>query len=695
MPDFPRFQESQPILNPVKINDTSSGDEDIAKVLGSISTVSAQKTVEIEEEKSSAMLINSVSNLEQIKTTSEMRLLEHPDQANKIAEDTQSAIDLIKKAAFVNEGDRTKLNSYASSAQNSVDLKATATSLKQSQLEAAYTHYANWPDQLNAYKQALLTDHDKAEELRGAMQQTLKGLVMTGSLTPEQAGSGFKSMDKMVEIAQDHYDLYGNKNATAKDYHTVTSNPLGSNSNHNTKAPIDQSTQWMIDYHSNDKSFQGVMADISNKVLPNPEVFDSLKPAQRQRAIMAMQGVREADGMINAGVPFPVIEKTLESLTEGGRVLDYKEQSKRNYLKNYVGELKNGNYLNVIGRTPAGGSIMQNFVARNTAIQNTAIDDKQKLRMLSDNQNEMVNQAVSYGESHHIPKEYIQPIPSVDMINVQNGFKLGQDPSLVLVGMNKYTKQNQTYVANGLEKPAQRIMVQALSYTGDKIKQQDKLDFIAANQEGRTFDALDFEKNNVKKENLNNRIANNLSDQLSFITKQYDFESGQQLQSSMISSTYKYAQYLAQKNNDLTLSYWKDYVDQASQIYANAFKKQTGTNYIVNENQLPVPLSKPELDVLANYATEEGYKYLKNGVDPSSFESARSRNPLFMIISPTNDIQAVDGNGKVYFTTPFTMNLVSHAQEELRKRKNEEIKMTEKPYENVYTDKLKINLYPD
>lgn len=700
--ETPQLSESQPVLNTVNVSSGAEGYEAFAKTLGALGEVAGEKAKEMASDESQSMYINSVANIEQIKTSAQINMLHNPDQAPKIAEQTAAAMDMVREGAFVNKKDRNRLNAYITGASDDIELKATSVEVHQRQRQAAFTHYANWPDQLKAYQEALLTDHDKAEKLKEAMIASLHGLVTIGALTPEQAGSGMKTMQDVVGLAQDHYSVYGNPNSTAQDYHTVTSNPLAPGGA-NTTAPINASTGWLIDYHNSDKTFQGVLAAISNRMLPNPEAFDSLQPAQRQHAMMAIQGAQIADGMINSGQPFNVIQHTYDSLNEKNRVLSYRDQATRNALGNYLNQLKNGNYLSVIGQTPVGNAILGDFNMRNSAILNSPIDNEKKSQMLLQNKNKMVDEAAAYGEGHHMPDDLIQPIPMTDVALAEQGFELGKDPSVVLQVLGQYTKANQAYVASAMKNPDQRMVVSAAYLSGDEIKPQDKLDFIAANQKGRNYISKNIEESTNDK-TLMTRIATNIAPALKIISQNYDFENAQVLQNSMLNTTLKYAKYLAYKDNNigatdqsgfLSPASWKKYVDQASKMYGSSFRQQSGTNWIVNPNQLPTQLTDHELDVLADHVTNEGYKYLKEGRSSAEYESAIGRNPLRMIVSPNNHLQAVDGNGKVYYTMPFTSNTVPFAEESKKKREEDRKKMIYEAAERNIKQQMNVRLPED
>lgn len=696
---IPQIQESQPVLQPSSVNSGSESYEAFAKTLASLGGVAESKTEEIVSEQSQSMYINSVANAEQIKTSAQINMLENPSMAPKIARQTNEALDAITQAAFVNNKDRSRLKSYVSGVSNEVDLRAVSTEVQQRQRESAFTHYANWPDQLRAYQQALISDHDQAQHLHDAMVGSLHSLVSIGAMTPEQAATSFNTMRHVVGDVERMYRA-GYDEMNAQDYHTITSNPLNRGAD-NTNAPINQSTKWLVDYHNNDRSFQGVLADISQRKLPDPETFVSLTPSQQEHAIMEINGVRVADGMINSGESFPSIEKAYQTLSQKGRVLNYQNQATRNALGNYIEDLKNGNYLSIIGQTPAGNEIMRNFVTNDTAIRNSPIDDAKKNQMILQNKNNMVNAAVSYADGHHIPSEYVQPIPQAEIANVENAFNLGQKPEIVLATLGQYTKQNQMYVANAMKNPDQRMIVQAVALLPNTIKPSDKLDFIAANQIGRTYVNKEIEGSTNDK-TMMNRIYSNLAPSMRILGQNYDFEQAQKLQNSMLTTTLKYAKYLAQKDNNIEMksgylsgTSWRKYVDDASKIYASSFQQKSGTNWIVNPQQLPAPLTDSELDTLADHVTYEGYKYLKEGRKDFEYESAISRNPLKMIISPTNYVQAVDGNGKVYYSMPFTTNILPYAKESKKIREKERKAILSKEFERSVKQQLNVRLPED
>jgi len=700
MAEIPTLNDESPVLNTVKINSTAEGYEAFAKTLGQLASTATDTATEIEKDESNTMYINSVANVEQLKTTARMRMLEHPDQAPKIAEQNDDALDIIKKNAFVNNKDRSRLNAYISGASDDVALEATKTEVEQRQLEAATTHYTNWPDQLKAYAAANINDHTKAEQLKESMISSLRGLVMARVITPYQMASGLKDMDAAVSVAQDHYAVYGNPDATAKDYHTVAASPFNEGKD-KTTAPINESTQWLIDSHNNDLSFQGVRSDIYNHRFPNPMAFDKLEPAQRQQAIQEIHGMQSADGLINSGEPFPVLEHIYNSLDNKSDVLSYHDHALKVGLGNYINQLKNGNYLDVMAQTPKGDAIMKKFVMQNAAIKNTMVySPAGRDQAYLQNKNDLVNNSISLGHGTHTPEQYIQPIPQTDVAIAENSFIKGNDPKNALAILGQYTPQNKAYVANAMRNPDHKLIMQALAFAPSKIKPQDQLDFIAANQTGETKEGTPNEKGRVYDKLADDKrahdavvnIASKLDTQMRYLDQTYGTEAAKPLQDSMIRTSLNYVKYQAQKDNKLLQSgSWSPYIDNATQIYSQSFAPMTGLNYSINRQQLPLPMSKAQLDVVAYYVTNEGYKKIKSGRSDTEYLSATDRNPLRMVLSATNQFQAIDGSGQIVFSTPITEKLVPYAQKiylEAIKKSNQLIIEKSREREEAYATSL-------
>lgn len=676
--EFVRFQDDQPIIRDTPVNSKAKAYEAAANTLGDVSQKAFKVGENLAEQESNSMYLQSVTQANKFKASVEAAMITDPDKAAMLAESATKGFSDIKHSSYVNKADRNRLNYYLDNMSSDVELQGVKMEAHQTKIMAAYTHFAGWKDQLNTYYNAIRTGQEKeATELQNAMTNKIKGLVSMGALTPIQAGNAMEDIGAMVGMAKDMHDVYGNMDSTARDYHTASSNPLNDSSHNNTDHPINGNTQWMIDYHNNDTSFNGVKADISRHMLPPESVMASLKPAQRQEAMNLIEGVREADGLLNSGEPFPVIEREMKDLANKGLTLTHREEGKKNYLDYVMTEFKNGNYLEMIGKTPAGGAINQNYMNNQAALDQSfksgLMDENQYATNTFVNKNSMVQQNISYARGHHIPNAYVQPIPQKEIAVVQNAFNLNQQPEDALNILRKYNKTNQMYVANALMNPNQRVITQAISLNDSLIKPTDKMELIAANQDGRTYETLNLEKNGITDSWITTKIVHNLKDQMGLMNTHNGNQNGQLLQKSMVDTTVKYAKYLAAKNNDLipsTTSFSK-YVDQATAVYKNAYEIKSNTNYKVNPKNLPFPVSDQQLSVLAYYAIKKGNEYISKDQNLARTYAANDTNPLTMTITPTNQVIAQDGNGNVYYRWDLSNDLISLAKDTYLKEKKE------------------------
>lgn len=667
--EIPQIKDEQPVISPVRVASLDDSHEAFARTLGALSSSAAEETKELVSEQSNSMYINSVANAEQVKNSAQKMMLEHPDQAPKIAKDTDTTLDSIRNSAYVNSADRQKLDTFLKTTSQSIGLESVRTEMHQKQLEGAYTHFANFPDEVKAYRAALINDPDRAASLHDGIVTNIHNLVSTGAITPFQAGASLKILGKAHDNAQGYHDLVKDVNGTALDYHTLAASPLNSGADM-THAPINEDTRWLIDHHNSDLSFKGVQADIANRVIPNGEAWTKLTPTQQAQATEEVHGVQVADGMINSGMAFPDIEHTYKSLSEKGEILSYKDTATKNALGLYINDLKNGNYLKVMGRTPVGDSIMKNYISRNSAIQNAAIGAEEKNKLILQNKNEMVNRAIAYGQAHHIPAEYIQPIPQADVTAVQNSFKVGQDPATAYNIMKSYTPQNQLYLAGAMKEPRQRAVLSVVALGAGHNTDQENIDYIAANQ-NRKYTELDTTSDDkIPDDNLRNQISANITDAIKLNNIQNPPDIATALNENLIGSGVRYAKYISEKNGQYSMKTDStfgsiDNVGSVNRYINKAYGIMTGDNYIVSTSQ--VKLTKPQMDYVANYAVSQGTAYLRAHMSESQHIAFSERSPLTVTVTPKNNLVAKDQYGNIAFSQPLTSELISHAIAEEKK----------------------------
>ncbi len=663
-PALPTYQDAQPVISPQNVTSAGEGDEDLATSLGKMAEDASNVATKMEDNESQSMYINAVSNIEQVKSASQMRMIANPGEANRIADDMQTATDTISQNAFVNSEDRNKLKLYAETSNDDIQVKSAETNLQQTQRSAAFTHYANLPDQFKALQDAFISgDQDQVDNIKSGMMSNLNNLVMIGAIRPEQAGGTIKSMAQMTHAGIGYGKLVSNANgASAQDYHTVRAGLINPSPQDNANHPIDGNTQWLIDTYNGDKTFQDVKADISNGILPSGQSYYSLKPEQQDEITEMKAGKEAADGIINSGQSFPAIQSMLTNSKD--QILNGRDTETRQSLQQYVTDLKNGNYLSVVGRTPDGSAIMQNYIQSNAAVDASAVSDQQKQQLKLQNRNTMVNQLVSYGQGRHIPSDLIKPIPSTDLANMQNGFTLGQDPRVVLNTLGQYSQGNQVYVANALKDPLQRFSANTVSLSTGQASSETQLNFLAAQQKGRDYSDIDkdADQQSLNDQKIGNLLATQLNPQAKLFIAQDGTSNGAVNQQQMFKAGINYVKYQAQINSDFNLKNINDYVNQASNLFKQAHPAQAGMNYVYNTNQLK--LSQQDADALFSYANNQGFSKLHNDLGSIKYGALKllMGNPLNSTLTSTGQIVSQDSNGTAIWSAPYSQRLLNTAK---------------------------------
>ena len=675
--EFPQFQETQPVLKAPQVNSSAQGYEAFAKTLGALSGATAEKAASLAQDESSAMYLNHVANAEQVKTSAQIQMLEHPDQAAHISELTEKTLDSIKESSFVNSKDRSKLDAYLSGVNDDVRLKATVTEVRQRQHETAYTYFANSADKQKAYYNALLHNPELAEQLSDAHGKELQGMVSLGALTPIQAYGELKQYSALTDKARRHMEylkLAGQDGeVNALDYHKATGNPTDNTPQ--TGAPINGDTQWLMTHHAADMSFAGLKADTIDGRF-NAEAFDNASPAQQDEVLLQMGGVNDANAMINSGEPFPKIQKAYNDLTQKHEVLSYRDQGKRDRLAKYINELSNGNYLQVMAQTPAGDAILQNYNSRNSAIENSAMSEADKAAQHIRNKDSMIDNAVAYGQAHHIPDEYIQPIPAPEIAVVQNAFKVGQDAGAALEILKSYSPRNQMYVANAMKNPREKVVMQTIALAGANMTDADSRNFIAANQDGRGYAALALTpENKATADYIKDSINVSIKDSLKVIAAQNNTQDGVTLNSALINAGMNYAKFISEKNQEFTMQQDSGFfssvenISKTAELINRAYKPLSGANYIVNANQ--VKLTQREMDNIAQVAIDEAKDYVRSNVSPANFAALESQTSLTVSVTPTNMIQVKDSTDKIWYSEPMTSDTSTYAAHKIYKKRQE------------------------
>lgn len=670
---LPQLEEG-PTFTPQKISSHAEGAEAFAEVLGKLSNDTSQEIVKENNQKSATMYAASLAEARHVENQAEIDALRNPDQSGVIAQHATEAIEQIKSNAFVNRADRAKLNPYLDSNIDKIKLNAAKNEVTQARLMGAYTHYANWPAQVQSYQDAVQQDAANgthyAEDMHAAYMQQLKGLVASRTITPLEAANSLQDLHGAVDMAAEHLELYGKENVSARDYHTIKSNPLETNPTEHRGAPVDEGTQWMIDHHNADFSVQGIISGLYEHKLPPMNQYDALKPQDRLHVRQIVHGIREGDGYINSEAPIPQLQSVFEDLNRKDQALSWRQQGLRNRLGVYLERLKSRDYLEAISSAPAGGHILLNYHERQAALQNAPISEEQRNNFLLQNKNDMAKSAIAYGFARHFPTDLIQPIDKSDILNMEAGFSVNGDPRQVLNVVNSYDTQMKPWVAQALKDPKQRVIVNTVALGGN-IAPSDKIDLIAANQTGRDYSVVNESlTKGMSDHNIGTLLQTKLEDTFKVIGSTHNAQDAQVLKNEVVNAGLNYAKFLATKNNDYVFPDWAKYTDKVAEVISAAYPKLSNSNYVVNGN-LVKEYNQYHTDALALYAVTQGEQYLQRGQDRSWIGRAFDVNPLRMEIRQDGHVSAVDSYGTVYWSAPMSPKLVADAILFSNKKKEE------------------------
>src|SRR5690348_10740834 len=159
MVKIPQFQNEEPIMQPVSINSDAKGFLEFAKAFGSAQDATAKMALKVEKETSNAMLMQSANLSANLKTKTQIELLQNPNNAAQIVQNAKNANESIKQSSVLNKQDRKKLDYIANRNQDEINLKAAQVNVAQTRRNVANRFWDNYPS-TNKQIQDAIEKHD-------------------------------------------------------------------------------------------------------------------------------------------------------------------------------------------------------------------------------------------------------------------------------------------------------------------------------------------------------------------------------------------------------------------------------------------------------------------------------------------------------------------------------------------------------
>lgn len=680
----------QAIQRDMPIASTAKGSAAFGQVLGQVSNTLMQTGLQIEQEKSAALLLKATSSIEQIKTEAKLNLKLHPELAQRISEDAQQQLDNIKNHTALNKKHQLQLDSNIQSTALGLRAHAQLSDYETHQRQLQSSFYTEWPHVLQDLYTSVSNDklfQQKCDIAHQSVEKALLGRV----ITPEQSSVLFKTLSHTLDSIQELHHLQQNPDARSSQLNIALASPFAQGID-NSNTPISVGTQHLQDHYQNDLTLRGIKSDLVKGNAINPLAWMKLTPDHLNEVTLFTQGVQKIKGLFNNGEPWPLLKQRLESLNNKAGLLTQTEKGERTSLQHLMNGFNAGDYAQIIQQTPQGQALFKDYAQNYNSIDPRAA------------YNDYISRSVQLGHAMQIDNHFIQPIPNDLKQQAQSAFIQGADPDSLLQVLDKHDSANKVYLAASLKKPLE----QEVAYTVGMLQEHTDPSFlrqlISANQTGQDFSKISIanvKDSNVSDKSLKNSVVAQLNEHNADIFNYIDQSGDPSRTLSIVNMAMNYAKYQGLVHNDLDLKNINIYVQSFSNHFANAYQISSGSYYIFNLNQLN--LTSGEAGRLADHIRNEAYQALGFHITPmttsireTSFEKAQDkaihavglptgwevkagweemknhiseffnldRNPITVTNTPDGLIIATDAAGHVIYSQPFTDSLVAYAHKE-------------------------------
>ena len=685
-----QYRDNIPIIRDTPIASGAKGFEAIGQALGNASQGLMQTAKNLEQEKSSAFLLQATSSASQIKADALIKLKTHPQLANQIAEDTEQQLDNIKNTTPVNNKTKGQLDYLLQSNRQQVNAQAQLTNYQTNQLKLSSQFYTEWPNVLKDLYTSV-NDEKLFQQKLDVAHQTVEKAILGRIITPKQGGVLFQTLSHTLDSLQALHQLQQNPQARSLDLQKILASPFAQNID-KSNTPISQDTLYLQNHYDMDLTMQGIKSGLVKGYPINPLAWIKLNQNHLNEVVLFGQGVQKAQGLFNNGDNWQSLKQRLDELNAKKGLLTQSEKGERATLQNLENNFNAGQYAQIIQQTPQGQAILKDY-----AQNYNNIDPRSAY-------NDYLSRSVQLGHAMHIDNHFIQPIPNDLKRQAQSAFIQGADPDNLLQALSYHDPNNKVYLAASLQKPLQ----QEVAYTAGLL--QGKTDpaflrqLIVANQTGQDFSKISI--GNAKDSGTNDRSLKNivvahLNAQNSDIFDYIDQSGDPSRTLNIVNMAMNYVKYQGLIHNDLALKNVTDYIQSFSEHFKKGYQIASGPYFTFNLDKLN--LTPGEAGRLADHVRNEAYQALgfpiqttPTPIRETTFEKAQDtalknagiptgeelrqgweemknhlseffnldRNPITITNTPDGLIIATDSAGHVIYSKPYTDSLVSYAHKD-------------------------------
>lgn len=652
--------ETQPVIDSVRVNSTARGSENVAKVLGGIAERSFQKAGDFANEASKAHLLQTHGMIQDVEAQSKIDMHKSPEHAEVIAKNAKDTIDKIKSTATLNRADRLNLDSMADTALRGLTVSAAEKSIALSREQAKYAALSSIGDTIQSIRRDMFTDPEKADALINAQYESLAGQVRGGIITAAEAANIHKQLTKELDIAHELVAGIKSGSLTASDLSTMHATDPGQIPMSNAHLPIDQGTAMNADHYFGQLTLHDIQARMANGERVRPGDLVGIKKMSDLDAVLNYgMGAARATGDINSGESWISLKQKLKTLEKKDQ-LSIQEKGYKNRLNNFfVNAEQPGHYQNYIAGMPEGARAYQEYAQSQAAINQDVMfgsDDQVALQRhirSVDNLNNLISKSAAIGIGMHYPDYLRQPIPIQYLNPIVNSFNKDGDIVGAINNIKMLSPKNRMYAMNAFPKDYRKqLTVYEIGNLGDKAEAGFLESLLASQQVDALGDKsgtknsqdkflqLDQSKEGYSDHKLTAKIMPQLAQVTGYLSKQ---PNGGQLISAKVDQALRYVKSEAVKHNDYSFAHVNDYIDTFKRNMDAAYGVSTGFNYVMDSYN--VPLEDNQKLMLASHGINEVRKKMLEYRTEKQVDDFFSSRPPIMVSSPGGRITVVDPDG--------------------------------------------------
>lgn len=704
MADFVQYKDDFPIIKEVPIANKSQVNEAWGQTLDNLSKGLFQQASAMKKEQRDAMFMQSSNYVSEVVTNARTQLIANPNNGKSILDNTKYTIDTILQTT--DPRDREQLKGVVNSHLGTLELEAARADRQQTIIKTQDSLFGMLPQYIEDLKNE--NNEELFNQKSKILVDTLNNAAMSGAIT----GNHLANLHRLVnDIHSRHLDIVKsakNNNATPEQLHAIFGMSFTNNSTQNTNLPGDQSTSMAYDYYDNELTMRTALGDADKGIFPNVKNLVNLSEHEYNKVKFRYLGANAARGLVNSGRPYPQVQARLNELSSQSKDLNEKELGELNYLKNRDTLLNNGLYLQVLGDSPQGGKIVQDYLAQQAAIKSTvyasgglsanidAENEQDRNAKLNSNLNDFINKAKSYAIASNTPTHLVNVVPP-DLSNIaKSGMLPGGNPDATLNTMYSLDRGNQYWLSKSMGNPIQREAVYGAALIRNGMPQDNITPFqrtlieAAQPMQGgkdairKNYSLLKLGESGESESKIRFAVATEMRDVLNHveILPEGNERPGKIRVEALSNLAVNWVKDEAIRHGDYELRHYQDYAKDFARNYKQGYSLLDGFHYQFNTNELQ--LTKQQADVLSYYMLDDTYQKLISRNKTSDVHAAIDLSPMNVTNTRDGKIVVMDANGQVIHEEQYTESLLAHAQETFNKNKKEiEKQFINKKGENI------------